>query len=156
MHQNYAYALVLLFAFAEACIGIGLFISGLFLVTVSSWLYTSSGADLTQILSLAFVGAALGDHAGFYIGYWFGPALRELTFVKKRRTLLLRAEQLIIKYGAFAIFIGRLVPAIRSLVPAMLGISGFGRGHFTLLNFGACLIWSLGLGAIIVGVDNLF
>ena len=68
---------------------------------------------------------------------------------------LQRAERLISDYGAIAIFIGRLVPAIRSLIPAMLGMSGFKTTYYSILDIAACLVWSLGLGAIIIGVDQL-
>lgn len=143
------------FAFAEACIGIGLFVSGLFLVTVASWIYTSGTAGIAHILLLAFSGAALSDHVGFYVGRWCGPGLHQIEFVKKRRVPLQRAERLISDYGAIAIFIGRLVPAIRSLIPAMLGMSRFKTTYYSILDIAACLVWSLGLGAIIIGVDQL-
>lgn len=146
---------MLVFAFAEACIGIGLFISGIFLVSISSWLYSSGAHDLSRILPLAFIGALLGDHAGFHVGYWFGPRLHELQFVRSRRNSLQRAENIIRKYGAIAVFIGRLVPAIRSLIPGMLGATGFKPGYFTLVDIAACLLWSLGLGIILQGVDSL-
>jgi len=154
LHKQYAIILIPLFAFAEACIGIGLFVSGVFLVSIASWVYGSDYANLPQILSLAFCGAALGDHVGFYTGVVAGPRLHELNFVRKRQSVLHRAEQLILKYGSLTVFIGRLVPAIRSLVPALLGISGFNRLRFTLLDLAACTVWIFGLGLIIVGIDK--
>lgn len=154
-HDQYALALVFFFAFAEACIGIGLFVSGLFLLTISAWLFSSGAYGLTAILPIAAAGAALGDHAGFYVGYWFGPRLHRSSFVQSRAKALERAEQLIRKYGALAVFIGRLVPAIRSLLPAMLGASGFRPAYFSVLDIAACLLWASGLGVIIQGVENL-
>jgi len=154
VNSQYALALVFVFAFAEACIGIGLFVSVIFLVSISSWLYTTGAHDLSQIIPLAFVGALISDHVGFHVGYRFGPRLHELEFVRSRRNSLQRAENVIRKYGAIAVFIGRLVPAIRSLIPALLGATGFRSVYFTILDIAACLLWSLGLGIIIQGVDK--
>jgi membrane-associated protein len=56
------------------------------------------------------------------------------------------------RHGGAAIFIGRFVPAIRSLVPVLVGISGFGRLRFLLLDALACLLWALTLGAIVAGL----
>ena len=48
-------------AFAEACLGIGLFISGAFLVIVSSILFFTELASLPFICALGTLGAAAGD-----------------------------------------------------------------------------------------------
>ena len=61
-----------LLAFLEACPGIGLLVSGVILLTVSTLLYTEQLVGLAQIIPLAFVGACLSDHIGFYLGRWFG------------------------------------------------------------------------------------
>lgn len=55
-------------AFAEACLGVGLFFSSFILVATCSYLYTAEIATLAQMLPLAFAGALLGDHSGFYMG----------------------------------------------------------------------------------------
>ena len=57
--------------------------------------------------------------------------------------------------GIFAIIFGRLMTAIRSLVPLMVGISGTSRVKFTLIDIVACSIWTSGLGMLVVGLDTL-
>jgi membrane protein DedA with SNARE-associated domain len=37
-------------------------------------------------------------------------------------------------------------------VPVLVGISGFGRLRFLLLDALACLLWALTLGAIVAGL----
>lgn len=154
-HQNLGLLLVPLFAFGEACIGIGLFVSGLFLVTAGSLLYANGIASLAEILPLALLGAALGDHAGFYVGHRLGPRFHELRLATRYRANLLRAEDLIRRYGAIAIFIGRFIPAIRSVIPALIGVSGFQRLRYTLVDLLACSLWSTALGFILIGVAGL-
>ena len=152
-HRELALLLVPVLAFAESCIGIGIFVSGLFLVVVSSLIYSNAIAPLEWIVVLAFCGATLGDHLGYYVGIAIGPRLHQWGFVQKYRGKLDRAEAMIRKYGWFAILIGRFVPAIRSMIPAALGISGFGHLRYSLVDISACLLWALALGLIVAGVD---
>jgi len=143
-------------AFAEACVGIGLLVSGFILVAIASLLYSSEIASLAQMLPLAFAGAMLGDHAGFYAGRWIGPGFHHTKFASKYQKGLSRAEDLIRRHGSAAIFIGRFIPAIRSLIPALLGIGAFNRLRYTVLDGLACLLWTAALGGIVLGTSNLF
>jgi membrane-associated protein len=70
-------------AFAEACVGIGIFISGAFLVIVSSLLFFNEVASLQTICLLAMTGALLGDHIGFYVGHFVGPKLHASQFAQR-------------------------------------------------------------------------
>ncbi len=152
-HQQYAIALVPLVAFAEACVGVGLFVSSIILVVVCSFLYAEQIAPLAHILPLAFTGALAADQSGFYLGRTAGPHLHHSAFARRHRTKLEKTESLIRRYGWGAILIGRFIPAIRSLVPALTGISGLGRRQFLLVDLAACLLWTTGLALIVVGVD---
>lgn len=155
-NREYALLLVPLIAFAEACIGIGLFVSGFILVAVATVLYSSDYATLSQIIPLAWAGAILGDHSGFLVGAHFGPRFHHLRLAQRYQKVLRKAESLVQRHGSAAIFIGRFVPAIRSLVPALIGISGFARLRYFLLDVLACLLWALTLGLIVVGVETLW
>ncbi len=147
--------LVPVFAFAEACVGIGLLISGAVLVAVGSVLLANDVASLGQIVILAMAGAILGDHVGFYTGRWVGPRFNSFAFAQKHRAKLQKSEAMILKYGPYAIFIGRFIPAIRSLIPVMLGISGFRATRYSALDVAACILWSVCLGAILWAIENM-
>ena len=155
-NRDYAVALVPLLAFAESCLGIGLFVSGAFLLLVSATLYNNGLASFEILLPLAFFGALLGDHAGYYGGRALGPKFHGFKLVKKYQTNVTRAEEMIRRYGSAAIFIGRFIPAIRSIIPAMVGISGAERLRYSLVDALACLTWVLALAAILTGIDEFF
>lgn len=148
--------LLFILAFAEACVVIGLFISGAFLLLLSSVLYSNDVVGLETIMLLGFTGATLGDHLGFYCGVFLGPGFHQSKWVVRNRSRLEKSEAIIKKYGGFAIFIGRFVPAVRSVVPALIGISGFNRKRYTLLDLTACAVWSGALAIIVLGIDNTF
>ena len=71
-NQSSAVLLVPMLAFAEACLGIGLFISGAFLVIVSSILFFTELASLPFICALATLGAAAGGSLRVLFGLFSG------------------------------------------------------------------------------------
>ena len=155
-HQEYALLIVPAIAFLEACLGIGIFISGVVLLTTCTIMYTEQIATLSQMLPLAFLGATVADHSGYYIGRWFGPRFHHTSFALKRKKLFDKTEAMIVRFGPAAIIFGRLMTAIRSMVPLLIGISGLPRWQYTLYDLLACTIWTTGLGLLVVGLDNLF
>lgn len=155
-YREQALFLIPLIAFSEACIGLGLLFPSLVLVAVASVLVSTETATIVQILPLAFLGALLGDHVGFYSGRWLGPRFHQSRFAERHRRRIQRAENMIRRHGAWTILIGRFIPAIRSLIPAMIGISGFNRTRYSMVDAIACLLWSAGLGLILMGTTSLF
>ena len=106
-------------------------------------------------IGLAFLGALSGDHAGYYFGRTLGPKFHQIGMIKKYQSGVARAEGLIRRHGSAAIFIGRFVPAIRSIIPALTGISGIERLRYSFVDALACLFWVLALAAILLGIDEL-
>lgn len=157
LNQNRDYALYVIpvIAFAEACPGIGLVVSGVILLGACTTMYIQEIATLTQMLPLAFAGACLSDHLGFYLGRWIGPTFHQTGLAQRRKDILDKAEKMLRHHGAFAIIFGRLMTAIRSLIPLLTGVSGMGRLHYSLVDVTACAIWTAGLGLLVVGLDNV-
>lgn len=129
-------------AFAESCIGIGIFVSGAFLLIATTLLLNNDVLGLYQIGLLAFAGAIVGDQAGFWVGHRAGPGFHHTRLAQRYAKQLSRGEQLVRKHGGFAVFIGRFIPAIRSLVPALLGVSGFDKQKYVVLDIAACASWA--------------
>ena len=142
-------------AFAEACIGIGIFISGAFLVAVATFVLNYEIATIETICLLAALGAIAGDHAGYYAGFWLGPNFHQTKVAKRYAAALSRGEALIQKHGGWAIFIGRFIPAIRSSIPALIGLSEFSKTRYSAFDIAACTLWSVALGIIVSGIESL-
>ena len=142
-------------AFLEAFPGIGIFVSGAILLSVCTVLYTQGVATLEQMLPLAFLGATVADHSGYYLGRWIGPGFHHTGFAIKRKALFDRTEAMFLKHGETAIIIGRLMTAIRSVIPLLTGISGLSPARYTIYDLIACTIWTTGLGLLVIGLDGL-
>ena len=155
-HREQAVFLVPLLAFMETCVGIGLFVPSLMLVVVTSVFYANDWANLWVMAAMAMVGSSLGDHVGFYAGRAVGHRVHGWRIIQRNAQRWERTEATVRRYGVFAIFIGRFIPAIRSLVPAMMGITEFERSRYTPYDVAACSLWALGLVAIVQGAHTLF
>ena len=107
------------------------------------------------MLPLAFLGAAIADHSGYYAGRWIGPRFHHTQFAARHRALLGKTEAMLVKHGEMAIILGRLMTAIRSVVPLLIGISGLSPARYTLYDLIACSVWTAGLGLLVVGLDGL-
>jgi len=105
----------------ESLIGIGLFVSGVFLLGIASYLLSQEIISSTQLAITAAGGAILGDHVGFFFGRFLGPRLHHTRLFIRHADRILKTEDMIARWGGIAVPIGRFVPAIRSIVPALLG-----------------------------------
>tara|TARA_Y100000991_G_scaffold198913_1_gene170300 strand:- start:702 stop:1079 length:378 start_codon:yes stop_codon:yes gene_type:complete len=123
---------------------------------VSTILYTQDILSLPEIATLAFFGAILADHFGYYLGLIFGPHVEKSKFARSREKNIKKSKEIVLKYGTFSIIIGRLIPAVRSLVPLTVGISALGKLKFSISDFCACFIWSCGLLLLSGGIGNVF
>lgn len=84
-----------------------------------------------------------------------GPGFHKSRIAIKYAGAITRGENLIQKFGSAAIFIGRFVPAVRSLAPALMGLSGFRRIRYSFFDALACLLWAIALGLIVLGIETV-
>ena len=151
--------MVPLFAFLEACIGIGLFVSGVFLLTTCSLVYAQGDTSLLTLVSLAFSGALLGDHIGFFVGYKAGPFLWKKRWVRKmlvkRKSGFRKFKRGLLYSAPWAVCLGRLSPPIRSLSPLLVGAAGVKPERFFVYDLIACGLWATLLSLLLIGIDNI-
>lgn len=155
-YGDYVLLIVPVVAFLEASVGIGLFVSGAILLSICTMLHSQGIATLYQMLPLAFLGATTADHMGFFLGRWIGPAFHETRFAKRHAERLSKTETLLKTHGELSIVLGRLIPAVRSVVPLMTGVSGLSVARYVRYDLIACSIWITGLGLLVVGIGKLF
>lgn len=139
-----------LFAFAESAFGLGFVVPGETAV-LTLGAATGSGGELTAAMVTVAVGAFAGDHTGYLIGKRYGSRLRETRVVRRigpqhwdRATGLLR------RHGVLSLIISRLLPAVRTLMPAAAGAAGVSYGRFLAGSLVGAGLWSglwVGMGA---------
>lgn len=151
----YIIVLIPLFAFLEACAIIGIFVSGIFLLSTATLLYSTGNSTIIEIVPLAFLGAMAGDHTGYFLGRFVGDRFWKAPILRRYEERKHKVHDLLEKSAPLAICVGRLTPAIRSITPIVAGISGLSPTRFLAFDILACSIWATGLYLLVTGLSQL-
>ena len=150
--------LVPLLAFLESVLFVGLFVSGFLLLSTSALIYAQGSSTLPMIVTLAFIGAMMGDHVGYFVGYCIGPRLlkqkRVRVYLLKHKSGYRKFRKVLLQSAPLAICIGRLSPPTRSLSPIIAGTFGVKPARFFTYDVLACSIWAGGLATLILAINQ--
>lgn len=131
-----------LMAFAESGLGIGIFLPGETVVVVLAAAMPNGLATAALLLAVA-AGATTGDHLGFWIGRRSGDRLRASKVVQRLGVQHFdRATDLLRRRGPVAIVGTRLLPVVRTIVPAAAGASGLAYRRFLPASVAGSLLWA--------------
>jgi membrane protein DedA with SNARE-associated domain len=113
--------------------------------------------NLPLAVLLATVGSVVGALFGYLIGAWGGRPLldRYGRYVGIGAADLDRADRWFERWGGWAVFLGRMVPLVRTFVSYPAGISRMPLGRFVLFSTLGSLPWNAALiyAGLVVG-DN--
>lgn len=142
---NSTYLILFAIIFIETGIVIFPFLPGDSLLFAAAALAANAtyGLNIELFLLLFLVASIAGDSLNFYLGRKFGeliPRHKVLgKFIKEKD--LNKARVFFNKYGAMAIFLGRFMPIIRTLIPFVSATSDFPYSKFIKYNVSACITW---------------
>jgi len=136
-------ALVGLIAFAESLPVVGLIVPGSTLILFSGFLSLHGKGDILAIMSVAALGAILGDFASYLLGARHGSALLQRKALQKRRKLVKKAELFFSLHGGKSIFFARFTGPIRGLVPFIAGCARMRPAPLTLYVLISGPLWGL-------------
>ena len=132
------------------------FLTGDSMLFLSGSLAAMSGSDLNigLLVVMLILAAILGDSCNFELGKRYGHRLLNNRFLKRlfKPSRLQAAEQFFEKHGPAAIFLGRFVPVVRTLVPFTAGMTGMRYHSFALFNCLGAVSWIL----VTLGTGYLF
>ena len=155
-NAEYAWMIILFFAFLESFVLSGVVVSSAILFSICIFIYNTELLSIVYIVPVAIIGAHLGDMSSFLFGKTIGPQLLSTKVMVKRQKMILRAQKFLDKTGSFTVIIGRFIPAVRPIVPFLLGISDLKVVRFYIADLIACICWGIALGFLVTGVGSLF
>ena len=131
-----------LFAFAESALGLGVLVPG---ETVVLLLGAATGGweQVLLVVAVAATGASAGDHVGYLLGRRHGGRLRGSRLVRRAGTAHWdRAACLLRRRGTSAVVVSRLLPLVRTLMPAAAGASGLTYPRFLAASTVGAVVWA--------------
>jgi membrane protein DedA with SNARE-associated domain len=108
---------------------------------------TGLGWNIPLAVAFATLGSVVGALVGYAIGAWGGRPLldRYGRYVGIGAEDLDRADRWFDRWGSWAVFLGRMVPLVRTFVSYPAGISRMPMGRFLLFSTLGSLPWNLAL-----------
>jgi membrane protein DedA with SNARE-associated domain len=137
------FALLILFAFAEAAAFVGFVLPGETSLLIGGVLAHAGVWNVWVFLGAAIAGAIAGDSVGYEVGKHLGPRIKENAFgrfVGEKRWKL--AQAIFDRYHGGAIFFGRAQALLRALVPALAGMNKVPYRTFIKWNAAGGIIFS--------------
>jgi len=112
-----------------------------------------AGSPVAQIWIAGIFGALgcnLGSIPAYEVGAWGGRRAVEKygRYIWLHTGHLDQAERFFARFGTWAIFIGRLLPVVRTFIALPAGIARMDRTRFHLYTFAGSLPWCLALAWI--------
>ncbi|MGQ4584679.1 VTT domain-containing protein [Lysobacter sp. F60174L2] len=135
-------ALIFMVAFCDALVVAGIVVPALPLLFAVGALVGLGHIDGPYALACAALGAFAGDSLSYWIGYRWGPQLRQRWPFARYPQWLDRGESLFRRHGIKSIFIARFVGAVRPFVPAIAGMLRMPLRRYAVPSLVACVAWA--------------
>jgi membrane protein DedA with SNARE-associated domain len=106
--------------------------------------------QLVWVATAGALGCNLGSTAAYFVGAYGGRRLVQrwgsLLFVRQEE--LVRVEAFFKRYGPITIFVGRLLPVVRTFISLPAGIARMGQLRFQLYTFIGSWLWCYALAFV--------
>jgi membrane protein DedA with SNARE-associated domain len=112
--------------------------------------YTGRFSSLAMVATLGAIGCNLGSVLAYEVGAYGGRPLIERfgKYILMNRHDLDVSEKFFQRYGSITVFIGRLLPVVRTFIALPAGIARMPRGKFHLYTFAGSWPWCYALAYV--------
>lgn len=141
-HPGWGFVTVLLVAFFESLVLIGILLPGMFILFGIGALIGLGVLDMTPVWIAATIGAILGDSLSYYLGHRFRGALVDIWPFSRYPGLMERGTRFFHRHGAKSVMAGRFIGPLRPIIPAVGGMMGMRPSRFMAVDVPACVIWA--------------
>lgn len=150
------YAVMFTLLFLENGLLPAAFLPGDSLLLLAGALIARGVMHFIPALVILTTAASLGCWIGYLQGRWLGNYPLVQGWLKHLPARYhQRAEQMFIRHGLAALLIGRFLAFVRTLLPAMAGISGLSNTRFQLFNWLSGLLWVAILVTLGYGISHV-
>lgn len=142
LHEGWAPFIVAALAFGESLAFISLFVPATFILVGIGALIGTAGLEFGPIWLGAMLGAALGDWLSYTIGRTCKDRVLTLWPMSRYPEAVARGERFILRFGPWALFIGRFFGPVRAVVPLIAGIFSVPAVLFHAANWSSASVWA--------------
>lgn len=147
--ETYGVLAILVIIFCETAIPVCFFLPGDTLLFTAGILVSIGKLTFVSVVLAGFVAALMGGVAGFALGKSLGARfLDDEKISPKLREVKQRTQAFYMRYGAYAVVIGRFIPLVRTCMSSLAGASGMRSRLFYSTNALGALLWTVSIPTI--------
>lgn len=143
------YLLVGGLVFAEDALLVGFVLPGQTAAILGGVAASRGHVSLTVMCLVVVVAAILGDSVGYQIGAYCSVWLLSLSVLRRRAARIDAARDTLARRGGPAVFLGRFVALLRSVMPFLAGSAHMRYRKFLAYNAAGGMVW--GTGCVLLG-----
>ncbi|KEZ79200.1 LssY C-terminal domain-containing protein [Salinisphaera hydrothermalis] len=141
-HPTLALAVVFAVAVAESLFLFGLLIPGAIFMFAFGALIGSDALAAVPTFAAAVIGTILGDSASYALGRRYRGRLHALPGLSRIPGGVARGEAFFARHGGKGIVLGRLIGALRPVMPTVAGAAGLSITRFAVMEVIASALWA--------------
>lgn len=134
--------IVALVVFVEDALFVGFVVPGETAAILGGVAASLGHVPFAAMLAVVIAAAVVGDSVGYEVGRQLGPKILRLKALDSRRKRLDEAQDLLVRRGGTAVFLGRWVAFFRAVMPALAGTAKMPYPKFLVFNALGGLVWS--------------
>ncbi|OUC02714.1 alkaline phosphatase [Bacillus thuringiensis serovar medellin] len=92
---------------------------------------------------LTYLGVVSGLSLGYILGKIFGTKVLDKLMKKKKAKYLLKSQQMVEKYGHYALVTSYFIPVVRHIVPYLVGMNNMSFKTYALYSYMTGFVWTL-------------
>ncbi|KFN02701.1 DedA family protein [Bacillus clarus] len=92
---------------------------------------------------LTYLGVVSGLSLGYILGKVFGTKVLDKLMKKKKAKYLIKSQEMVGKYGHFALVTSYFIPVVRHIVPYLVGMNNMAFQTYALYSYVTGFVWTL-------------
>ena len=107
--------------------------------------FVSSVGILSVVPSfvLTYLGVVSGLSLGYILGKVFGTKVLHKLMKKKKAKYLIKSQEMVDKYGQYALVTSYFIPVVRHIVPYLVGMNNMSFKTYALYSYTTGFVWTL-------------
>jgi membrane-associated protein len=139
-----AYLLVAALVFGETAVFLGFVIPGETAAVLGGVLASRGRVSLPLLMLVVVLAAIVGPLVGYEIGRHLGGRLLARPRLSRVAGGVDRAQAVLHRRGAVAVFVGRFIAVLRAMMPAVAGTTRLPYRTFLVYNALSAVLWGVG------------
>lgn len=92
---------------------------------------------------LTYLGVVSGLSLGYILGKIFGTKVLDKLMKKKKAKYVVKSQEMIEKYGHYALVTSYFIPVVRHVVPYLVGMNNMSFKTYALYSYTTGFVWTL-------------